>query len=510
MARLFQRPGALLLLGAACGALGTLGFAPFGWYWLLWLGLGLLLWALMQPAVSGTNRGFWLGYGYGLGLLLTGASWLAPSFAEASDVPLALAWFLTLLLLALLALWYGLAGWLLGRFLSPKRPGIGLLLLFPALWVLLEWLRGWLLGGFPWLQSGYALIDSPWAGFAPWLGVLGLAWLGLVSLGALVALAWMLYNWKAQGWHKPMLALTLALACGLPMVGWLLESPDFVQPQGAPISAALIQANIKQSLKWQPEHLKDSLASHLALTQAAWGAQLILWPETAVPGMTQAFWPSLLDPLEQDAMAHGAEILVGIPRDHEDGERYYNTLLALGGQPGFYAKRHLVPFGEYPPWRALLKPLFDRFNIPMSDFAPGEAARPLLKVRGHEAGISICYEAAFAEEVRQALPEATLLINVTNDGWFGDSLAPHQHLQIARMRALETGRQMLRSTNTGISALIDRDGRVLEHLGLGVPGILRVRLQPYAGSTPFALLGNWPALALMGLALLLFRRLLSI
>lgn len=502
MARIFQRSGTLLLLGAACGALGTLGFAPFGWFWLLWLGLGLLLWALIQPVVSGTNRGFWLGYGYGLGLFLTGATWLAPSFAEASDVPLGLAWPLTLLLLALLALWYGLAGWLLGRFLSPERPGMGLLLLFPALWALLEWLRGWLLGGFPWLQSGYALIDTPWAGFAPWLGVHGLAWLGLVSLGALITLAWMLYNGKSPRWRT--YVPVLALACGLPMIGWLLERLDFVQPQGAPISTALIQANIKQSLKWQPEHLNTSLASHLMLTQAAWGAQLIIWPETAVPGMTEAFWHSLLDPLEQDAMAHDAEILVGIPREHADKERYYNTLLALGGQPGFYAKRHLVPFGEYPPWRALLKPLFDRLNIPMSDFAPGQSVRPLLKVRGYEAGISICYEAAFAEEVREALPEAAFLINVTNDGWFGDSLAPHQHLQIARMRALETGRQLLRSTNTGISALIDKDGRVLEHLGVGVPGILRVQLQPYGGTTPFALLGHWPALALIGLGLIVF------
>lgn len=485
-----------LLFGAACGALGTLGFSPFKWFWMLWLGLIGLLWALMR---FGQARGFALGYGYGLGLLISGASWLAPTFAEASAVPLVFAWLLTLLLLALLALWYGLAGWLLGRFLPMKHPGPGLLLLFPALWVLLEWLRGWVLSGFPWLQSGYSLIDTPWAGFAPLVGVHGLAWLGLVSLGAG---CWALLE---QG-RRRLPALLVAL--GIPLAGWLLVHIPFVEPSGRPISAALIQTNIKQSLKWQPEHLGLSISRHLEMTQTAWDADLIIWPETAIPDMTLALWPDLLDPLEQDALAHNTEILLGIPREHEDGERYYNSLLSLGGAKTggghFYAKRHLVPFGEYPPWRFLLKPLFDGLDIPASDFAPSKDGKPLLEVRSQPAGISICYEAAFAEEVRQALPEAAFLINLTNDGWFGDSLAPHQHLQMARMRALELGRQMLRSTNTGISALIGAHGQVKASLGVGQEGVLRVALQPYSGTTPFAVLGNWPLLALLGLALIVF------
>lgn len=481
------------LFGTLCGTLGTLGFAPFGWFWLLWLGLGGLLWALLK---AGQRRGFALGYGYGLGLLISGVSWLAPTFAEASDVPLLLAWPLTLGLLALLALWYGLAGWFLGRLLSKRPLGASLVLLFPGLWVLFEWLRGWVLSGFPWLQSGYTLIDTSFAGFAPWLGVHGLAWLGLVSLGGLL---WFVFAGKRLG---------LALALLVSLAGWGVGHWNFATPKGEPIATTLIQANIKQSLKWQPEHLGQSISRHLEMTEAAWGAKLILWPETAIPGMTQALWNSLLDPLEQDALAHDSEILIGIPREHEDGERYYNTLLSLGGAKtggnSYYAKRHLVPFGEYPPWRSRLKPFFDSLNIPMSDFAAGQAARPLLKVAGHEAGVSICYEAAFAEEVRQALPEAAFLINVTNDGWFGDSLAPHQHLQIARMRALEMGRQMVRSTNTGISALIDVDGRVKASLGVGTLGNLEFELQPYTGTTPYVALGNWPILVIMSLAFIFF------
>lgn len=480
------------LFVAFCGALGTLGFAPFEEFWLLWLGLAGLVWVLLK---AGQRRGFALGYSYGLGLLISGVHWLAPTFAEASDVPLWLAWPLTLGLLGLLALWYGLAGWLLGRFLSRSSFGTGLLL-FPAIWVLFEWLRGWVLSGFPWLQSGYALLDTPFAGFAPWLGVHGVAWLGLLSLCSLL---WFLFERRRLG---------LGIALIIPITGGLLSHWSLVEPKGEPMESILIQANIKQSLKWQPEHLGQSISRHLELTEKAWGAKLILWSETAIPGMTQALWSSLLDPLEQEALAHDAQVLIGIPREHEDGERYYNTLLSLGGKSTgghvFYAKRHLVPFGEYPPWRSWFKPFFDKFNIPMSDFAAGPEAKPLLEVRGQHAGISICYEVAFPEEVREALPEADVLINVTNDGWFGDSLAPHQHLQMARMRALELGRQLLRSTNTGISALIGPDGRMLAQLGVGELGNLRVKLQPYSGTTPYAALGNWPILVIILLSLCLY------
>jgi apolipoprotein N-acyltransferase len=212
---------------------------------------------------------------------------------------------------------------------------------------------------------------------------------------------------------------------------------------------------------------------------------------------------SVLQPLSAEAVANESELLVGIPVWDGDTGAYYNSLMTLGGQRTHYAKRHLVPFGEFMPLKRWLRPLIQWLQIPMSDFTPGSGERPLLTVAGYPAGVSICYEDAFGEEVAQALPEAAFLVNVSNDAWFGDSLAPPQHLEIARMRAVETGRYMLRSTNTGISALIDPKGKIQGFSPAFQAHVLSGEVVPMQGATPYVRVGNW-AVILFSMLLLIF------
>jgi apolipoprotein N-acyltransferase len=264
----------------------------------------------------------------------------------------------------------------------------------------------------------------------------------------------------------------------------------------------MIQGNVTPDRKWDPALFTPTLDVYRGLTRDNWDSRLIIWPETAVPAFAHQVEDRLLGPMEREARARGTDLLIGIPvSDPHDG-RYFNAMLALGPERASYFKRHLVPFGEFVPLRALFAPLGEALDIPMSDFSPGDGARPLVPLAGYHAAVSICYEDAFGEETIEALPEAAFLVNASNDAWFGDSLAPHQHLEIARVRSQETGRFMLRATNTGISAVIDDKGRVLERSPMFQRHVLSAEVVPMQGATPYVWMGNAGAvlLGLVGLA----------
>ncbi|EIC20550.1 apolipoprotein N-acyltransferase [Thiorhodovibrio frisius] len=468
------------LLAPAAGAATVLAFAPFGWY-----PLGILALALWYQCLRGrSGRGAFVhGWLYGAGLLGVGVAWIRISLNEFASLPAIAANGMMLLFVAAMALYYGLAGWLMGR-VQPalQRAGhdwAGAVLLLPAVWVLGEWLRSWFLTGFPWLLLGNTQVDSPLAGWAPILGVHGLSLLAALSAGLL---------WLAVAERRARVAALIALLL-LWTSGGLLRMIEWTQPAGQPFTAALVQANIAPSLKWQPDALEPTLEAHLELTREHLGAGLIVWPETAIPSFLHEVRRPLIDPLSERARAEGSEIVIGVPIMEND-RRYYNGLLSIGTSEDSYYKRHLVPFGEYLPLRGLIGPLVDWFEVPMSSFSPGHAEKPLLRVGDHFAGASICYEDVFPDQVRQALPEADYLINVSNDAWFGDSLAPAQHFEFARLRALENGRYLVRATNTGISAIIDQKGRVNVELPAFERGALVGEVQPFSGQTPFSRIGS--------------------
>ncbi len=490
-------------LALLAGALMVLSFSPFGWFPAAILSIALF-YQLLPSTRPGVRRGgFAVGWFYGLGLLGFGVFWIRISLNEFGNMPVLAANALMLLLVAALALFYAVGGWLVAR-LRPAPDGprwwVGPLLVLPSVWVLLEWLRGWLLTGFPWLFAGTGqinplpLLGAPLAGWAPVAGVHGLSLIVALCAGLL----WVAVRHRGA-WRPASLALVLALS----LAGALLARVEWTRPAGGPMTATAVQGNVAQAIKWSPDGLLPTLEIYLELTRDVLAqSDVIVWPETAIPSFLQEVEEGLVVPLAADARDAGAELVIGVPILEPSGH-YYNGLISIGSASDRYYKRHLVPFGEFLPLEELLRPLVDWFNVPMSDFSPGRAAQPLLQVGSHAVGASICYEDVFPEEVRQALPEAAYLINVSNDAWFGDSLAPHQHLELARLRALENSRPLVRATNSGISAIINHRGQVTASLPLFERAALTGTIQPRAGLTPFAAVGSAPVLLLAAAMLLL-------
>lgn len=484
--RLFEFPG---LLSFAAGAAGVLAFAPFSLSPIAVLALAFQFYLWND---TGPGEAFRRGWFFGLGFLGFGVFWLHISIDQFGNVGWLLAVAITLAFILAMALYFGLAGWC-ARLLPVDRPAVRLVLVYPALWVLGEWLRGWVLTGFPWLTLGYSQIGFPLQGLAPLLGVYGVSW-GVALSSALLVLV--LGRGRRARYGA---AAGLVLLWG---VAGALTFPDWTGPAGEPLEVTLVQGNIPQELKWKPEQRQATLGLYRALTRSHWSSDLIIWPETAVPAFGSRIEKEFLDPLAQEARSHNSTVLLGIPVHTPEDRRYYNAMLSLGSGRDVYFKRHLVPFGEFLPLKAWLQPLLDWLTIPMSDFSAGAQTKPLVRLNGYQAGISICYEDAFGEEVIQALPEAAFLVNASNDAWFGDSLAPHQHLEIARMRAVEAGRFMLRSTNTGISAIIDPKGRITGRSAAFVEDVLTREISPLRGMTPYAHIGNYGVVVLVSLSLI--------
>ena len=460
--------GAFLL-----GAATVLGFAPLEIFPLPLLTLALLF-RLGRNATSPRRAGL-LGLSWGLGFFLTGVSWVYVSLHDVGGMALPIAALATLLFCTWLALFPALAGYVWFRLRSGVASSDALLL--AGLWTLTEWLRGWLFTGFPWLSLGYSQTPpSPLAGYAPLIGSYGISFL-LVFVAALIATG-------GRRWHS---VITIVAILG---IGTALRFVDWTTPTGEPVTVSLLQGNVPQSLKWDPQRLQLSVDTYTRLV-AEHPAQLTVLPETAIP--------LFLDQIPRDILrqlTRNGDVLMGVALKARQGG-YANGAVTLGSdlaKVDAYAKMHLVPFGEYVPpgfsW------FFSLVNIPMSDFSIGPAHQPPLAIAGQMVGPNICYEDLFGEELIHALPQATLLINVSNTAWFGHSLAQPQHLQIAQMRAMETGRPMLRATNTGMTAAIAPDGSVLAVLPAFARDALTVTVRGYSGTTPYVVIGNGGALLL--------------
>jgi len=460
------------------GTATVFGFAPFDLYPLAMLGPGILLLLWLS---ADTRGAFQYGWAFGLGMFGIGVFWMHISINQFGNVGLYLAIFITLVFITAMALYYGLVGWL-GKRMAGSASGTMQLVTFVLLWTLIEWMRGWVLSGFPWLALGYSQLGTPLQGYAPLLGVYGIGLMMLVTAASVVSVIVSRFRTAV-----PVLLLLVLVWGG----GWLLTEKQWATPSGDPFKVSVIQANVAQSLKWRPRARQPTIDLYLAMTRMEWGSDLVVWPETAMPAFYHELEQELFPELERELKDNSSDLLLGIPVREDSGLRYFNAMVTLGSARNSYYKRHLVPFGEFMPMRLLLQPLIRFLDIPMSNFAPGEAERPLLQVAGHKAGVSICYEDAFGDEIIQALPDAEFLINASNDAWFGDSLALPQHLQIARMRSLETGRYQLRATNTGISAFIGPRGELISSSPIFKEFVLRGEIVPMRGMTPYARMGNW-------------------
>ena len=488
-------------LALPVGALLSLAFAPFEWWPLAILcpAYLFLTWLNATPRQAAKS-----GFLFTVGLFLAGTYWLYNTIHEVGHAPAWIAIFLMCGMVAILggytaALGYGLARATQGRAgegaMVPASWQLALraLVIYPAAYTLLEWFRGWFLSGFPWFALGYSQTDSPLAAFAPIVGVYGISALAAVSAGALVVLI--------IGSMRTRIAAAASIVV-IWAVGALLWHREWTQPVGRPITVAIVQGAVPQDVKWSVEYRDSTLELYRDLTLPHLGKDIILWPESALPDMPDQL-RNFVSYMWSAARAKKSALITGMLRYGKDANDIRNGLLALDEDAQWYDKRRLVPFGEVFPVPSFIRSWMRLQNLPYTDLTPGDRNQPALDAAGNKIGATICYEDAYGAEQLEVLKEATLLVNVTNDAWFGDTTAAPQHLQISRMRVMEAQRPLLRAANDGISALILANGTVEKTLPRFKPDVLTGVVQPRTGLTPYAHVGNWPVIGL-SFAILLF------
>ena len=473
------------LAAVVAGAVLPLALAPFGLVPLMLVSAGALFWILCRTVTHG--GAFWLGWWFGVGKYGVGASWIYVSIHVFGAAPPPLAVALVALFVAGMALFTGLLGLLFHGLSAGSRRGGGIAdaLVFAALWTALEWALTWFLTGFPWLFAGYAFIDTPLVGLAPVTGVLGMSFVAVFTAACLVIV-------PLQDSARTR-ALVLIAPAALWVVAWALESVSWTE-RGAERSVALVQANVPQDAKWDRRRLPEWQARYSELTAGATDRDIVVWPEAAIPN----YYHLAKDFIDETVLRLSGDLVQGtlLAEVDEDGTvAAYNAAVSSGG--GIYKKRRLVPFGDYVPFESALRGLITFFDLPMSRSTPGAERQPLLEAAGLDLAMAICYEIAYPKAVAVHGRGADVLVTVSNDTWFGRSIGPLQHAQMARMRAVENGKYVLRATNNGVTALIDDRGAVVAELPQFEQAVLTGTVRATSGSTPFARFLNAPLLSVL-------------
>lgn len=486
-----KRPFAAVFVGAAT----TFAFAPYQLWPLAIISPTLLLLLIHQQS---SKRSFAIGYAWGLGQFATGISWVHVSIDTFGGMPKIASLFLMALLVGYLALYSALACYLTNKWfpaLSRRR----YFLAFPALWLIMDWLRGWVMTGFPWLWLGYSQIDSPLAQFAPLGGVELITLLCVLSASAL-AFAWLRRQWSIL-WVP---LVILATGFGLRSAQWVTPNPD------SSTRFALIQGNIDQAIKWVPSQRWPTMMKYTDLTRENWNADIIIWPEAAIPAFEFEI-ASFLSNLDSAAKMNDSAVITGVVNMGEQ-RQFFNSILTLGksGRDEYrydlserYHKHHLLPFGEFVPFEELLRPLAPFFNLPMSSFSSGAFIQPNVYANGRHFAPALCYEIIFNDQVRQNVNDETdFILTLSNDAWFGHSIGPLQHMEIARMRALELGKPVIRSTNNGVTAVTDYQGKITAQIPQFETAVLTAQVVSTTGQTPYHQWGTWPLYCWAALSLL--------
>ena len=476
-----KRPLAAVFVGAST----TLAFAPYELWPLAFISPALLLLLIHRQTAK---QALWTGYAWGIGQFATGISWVHVSIDNFGGMPKIASVFLMTLLVGYLAVYSALFSWSLNRFF-PQSNRTRFFLAAPALWLIFDWLRGWVMTGFPWLWLGYSQIESPLANFAPIGGVELLTLLVVISAAA-IAYACLHKQWL----HLIIPGVILSAGFGLHSSQWVTPNPNDVT------KVALIQGNIAQELKWQPSQRWPTIMKYTDLTRENWDADIIIWPEAAIPAFEYEI-SSFLRNLDSAARMNNSAVITGIVNQGED-KKFYNSILTLGqtanGDYSYdmnlrYHKHHLLPFGEFVPFENILRPIAPFFNLPMSSFSRGDFIQPNIDANNKQMAPALCYEIIFNEQLRQNVNDETdYILTLSNDAWFGRSIGPLQHMEIARMRALELGKPVIRATNNGITAVTDHLGHITAEVPQFETAVLRAEITATVGSTPYRSIGTWP------------------
>jgi apolipoprotein N-acyltransferase len=480
----FERRFAGSAAAFVAGMLLALSFAPFEWWPLAILMPAALMW-LWDGASP--RRAAVLGFWFNAGTFFVGTYWLYIAIRQIGHAPLVLALFLMVGLVAIMGAYHALLGWAVAKFL-PTRGAMRWLVGIPGAWLFIEWWRSWFLSGFGWLALGYAHTDNWLGGLAPVVGQFGLGLLTLLLAGALVTLA--RGDKRERIAAGAVFALIWAVAFGMRGLEW-------TKPYSRPITVAVVQGAIPQDEKWLDANLESIIDVYRTRTREAHGADLIVWPESAIPDLANYHIEFYRD-VYQEASAHGSSLMVGTLRAEENAktgeEEYFNSVLSMDKSTpgvGWYDKHHLVPFTEFVPVPGFVRQWLKLMSLPYSDFNRGAAQQAPLESAGQRISASVCYEDAYGSTQLPALRTATMLVNVTNDAWFGHSTARYQHLQLSRMRAMEAGRPMVRAANDGVSAVIGSRGEIIARAPEYEANVMRASIQPRIGLTPYARTGNW-------------------
>lgn len=478
------------LVAGLLGALQAFGLAPYS-LWPVAL-VALALWVRLLEGRS-VREAALLSYAFGIGFWLHGASWLRVSMIDFGGVSVPLAVGLLVFVALVMALFFALIGAIWAALPWGGRGWLAL----PLLWVVAEWLRTWVFTGFPWLHTGYGLIDTPLSGWAPLLGVYGVSFAAVLTATA--------------GLHLVQHRRQAPLAIGLLGLVWI--GGGLLQPlswttvdRDQPITATLVQGNIPQESKWALEWRDKTIERYQRLSEPAWGQDLLVWPEAAIPAFIHEATDTLVA-LHERGQATKTTFMTGIPQAQWNADRtrilYFNSLVALGRGDGLYHKQQLVPVGEYIPFEDWLRGTIPFFDLPMSSFTWGARDQGLLTAGRHAVAPFICYEIAYPQLVARQSAVADYLLTVSNDGWFGTSIGPDQHFEMVRMRARETGRYILRATNNGITAFIDPHGQVIDTAPRFEEAILSGVVYPARGLTPWQRGGTTAVISGVTLLLLL-------
>lgn len=478
------------ILAVFIGASTTLAFAPYA----LWP------FAIISPALllllinnSSTRASAVIGFFWGFGQFATGISWVQISIDNFGGMPKVASLFLMFLLVSYLSLYPMLFSAILNRFfpntesLLAKRTRF--FLAVPVIWLLSDFSRGWVMTGFPWLWLGYSQIDGPLAGFAPVGGV------QLITLAILLISSSLAYSIIVKRAHSILVAIFI-IASGLMLntVNWVTPNPT------NKTKFSLIQGNIDQELKWLPSERWPTLMKYWDLTKENWGDDIIIWPEAAIPAIEQQVTRFLTE-VDAEAQKHNSAVITGVLTKNKQGN-FYNSVITLGQSPSagydpethpHYNKYHLLPFGEFVPFEDILRPLAPFFNLPMSSFTRGSYIQDNIIANGRYLTAALCYEIIFGDQVRANMTEQTdFILTLSNDAWFGDSIGPLQHMEIARMRALELGKPLIRSTNNGVTGITDHKGKLIAQTPQFETNVLTTEVTSTDGMTPYYTLGNWP------------------
>lgn len=473
-------------------------YAPFS-YW--WLALLLPTIVLQQINLASPKQAAKKMVLFSFGWFASGISWVHVSIDQFGGLPLAISLLLMLMLCLYLAIFPTLATYLAAQFSKTKQLNLWLL---PSFWLFGEYLRSVVFTGFPWLSLGYSQIDSPLAIFAPVIGEVGITAVILI-INIILVTFFNFFTDKNKSVSKRELSLALTLCFALLVALITLPRVTWVTPTKEVSTIALVQGNVEQSIKWQPEQEWPTMLKYLDLTRVNYDADLIIWPESAIPAMEPAV-QDYLSTVNNSALLNNSAIITGLINYNFESKAYFNALVVLGkkddsDQQGYYYnhrnryyKNHLLPIGEFVPFQEWLRPLAPFFNLPMSSFSRGSYVQPNLIANNLSILPLICFEIAFPHQLAANMTNKTdLLLTVSNDAWFGSSHGPHQHFEIARMRALEFGRPLLRATNNGVTGLVDHLGQVIAIAPQFEELVLKAKVKLVTGETPYS---QWPRLIL--------------